>query len=105
MRFIHYVFVITVSFFISAGLLYIYDSYTRPRLKVVDIVSIMNRKIEELKPLEPASAQVEMEIFLKELNLELRKEEGIILIKNAVIGGNNYEDITEEIWQRVNKSQ
>ena len=90
-----------VSFFFSSLSIYLYDSYARPKVKVVDVVRIMNLKLKEYRKLDPGEAQVRMEVFLKKLNEELRKEKGIVLIKNAVVGGDSYEDITERILEEV----
>jgi len=94
-RWYEYLFVL-VLFVFSMVFNYYLNERNRLKVKAVDVVSIMDMKMRELMEREDLSHEErlkEMQKFIERIESELGSEEGIVLIKQVIVGG-RYEDIT-----------
>lgn len=102
-----YEWVLVLVLVVSSGLL----SYTlalrnfERKFKVVDVISLINEEKERIMKTQVSMEEKEEMFgeFLSNLERVLASYDGIVLIKQAVVGGNIYEDITPEVRGRLKK--
>jgi len=101
-RWYDYVFVVTCVLF-GFSLSYHLNKKEVVRFKVVDVVSIIDEEKSRLmnKEGDIQEKMKDFESFLKRLDNALKNERGVVIIKQAVVGGDAYEDITEKIRRKV----
>ncbi len=73
------------------------------RFRVVDVVGLINEEKERIMNTSLSLEEKEKKFgtFLSDLEKILADYDGIVLIKQAVVGGSAYEDITPEVRRRL----
>ncbi len=100
-----YDYVLVFVLVVSSGVLSYFSAIgeMEDKFKVVDIVSLINEEKERIAEADIPLEEKEKRFgdFLSRLERILNSYEGIVLIKQAVVGGNLYEDITAEVRRKL----
>lgn len=107
MRWYEYVLVFVLV--ISSGVLSYFFSLKEfeRRTKVVDVVSLINEEKERILQSDLSLEEKEKRFgkFLSDLERVLSSYRGVVLLRQAVVGGDDYEDITSEVRERLRKRE
>ncbi len=106
MRWYDYVLVFVLAVCSGATSYFLAVNEFEKRIKVVDVVGLINEEKERLAEEDIPVAEKEKRFgqFLNNLEAILSSERGLILIRQAVVGG-GYEDITEEVRRKLREKQ
>lgn len=90
---------------VSSGVLSYFSAIREieSRFRVVDIVSLINEEKERIIKADLPLEEKEKKFgeFLVNLEKILNSYEGLVLIRQAVVGGSFYEDITAEVRRKL----
>jgi len=106
LRWYDYIFVLSLCFLVFSANYYLTRN-TAPPIKAIDLVSIVEEKRNSILSSDRTTKEKlrEFDDFLNRLDKILTREEGVIVIKQVIVGGNSYEDITERVRKLLNKKE
>jgi len=104
-----YEWVLVVVLVVSSGVLSCFFTLKEleNRVRVVDVVSLINEERNRIMELDLSLEEKQRKFgeFLTDLEKILSSYGGIVLLKQAVVGGNAYEDITSEVRRRLERKK